>query len=294
MLAAPGLPTTWRTARGALAVDRPVIAGVLNATPDSFWDGGLHQEVDAALRRAEVLLQGGATILDVGGESTRPGAEPVDADAEMRRVVPLVAALLREFPGTMISVDTVKAAVADAALSAGAAIINDVSGLRLDPHLAAVAARHDAGLILMHSRGTVATMARYELAEYTADVAGDVVSELQRAVQRARDGGVPGENLVVDPGLGFAKTTRHSLAVLGGLGRLAELRLPILVGPSRKRFIGDAAGGLPADQRLPGTIAACVLALQAGARLFRVHDVTEVNHGLQLAWAALMAAEGQD
>lgn len=285
MLMAPGVPVLWRTARGAVALDRPVVVGILNVTPDSFWDGGRHQSVEAAVRRAGELLAAGAAILDVGGESTRPGAAPVDASTETRRVVPVLEAILRRWPDAVLSVDTVKADVASAALDAGAAIVNDVSALRLDPALAAVVANAGAGLILMHSRGTVETMARYELADYSPDVVGDVASELAEAAQRARDAGIPDAALVLDPGLGFAKRGEHSMVLLRELHRVVELGLPVLVGPSRKRFVGEAAGGLPPEQRLPGTLAACVIAWMAGARLFRVHDVAEVAQALALAAA---------
>jgi dihydropteroate synthase len=291
MLMAAGTTALWRTARGGLPVDRPVVVAVLNVTPDSFWDGGRHDTVEAAVRHAEALLADGADILDVGGESTRPGAAPVSAHDEARRVTPVVEALVRRFPDVVISVDTVKAEVAAAALDAGAAIINDVSGLRLDPALGSVVADRDAGLILMHSRGGVEEMARYGLAEYSADVAGDVVAELSDARQRARLAGVPDEALVLDPGLGFSKRTEHSIAVLAGIGRIAELGQPVLAGPSRKRFTGDVSGGLPPADRLPATLAACVLALHHGARLFRVHDVAEVRRALDMAWAVMRAGE---
>jgi dihydropteroate synthase len=275
----------WRTARGDVRLDRPVVVGILNVTPDSFWDGGRHAAVDTALRHAERLLDEGADILDVGGESTRPGAVPVAAEAEIARIVPVVEAVLRARPDTLVSVDTVKASVARAALAAGAAILNDVSGLRLDPGLAVEAAGAGAGLILMHSRGGVAEMAQYAQAEYGDDCVGDVVSGLGRSVEAARAAGVPDAAIVLDPGLGFAKRTHHSLALLGGLGRIAALGFPVMVGPSRKRFIGEAAGGLHPEERLPGTIAACVVALLRGARLFRVHDVAPVRHALDLAAA---------
>ncbi|HSJ26304.1 MAG TPA: dihydropteroate synthase [Longimicrobiales bacterium] len=292
MLMAPGVPLLWRTARGALSLDRPVVVAILNATPDSFWDGGRYASTDAAVRRAGELLEAGADIVDVGGESTRPGAAPVAGDDEVRRVVPAIEGIVRQWPHAVLSVDTVKAQVARAAIDAGAAIINDVSGLRLDPALGTVAAATHAGLILMHSRGDVATMASYELATYGDDVMGDVVSEMTATVDAARRAGVNDDALVIDPGLGFSKRSRHSVAVLAQLHRLGALGLPILVGPSRKRFIGDAAGGLPPEQRGPGTIAACVLALQAGARIFRVHDAAEVRRALDLAWAVMNAAGG--
>lgn len=287
---APAVPLEWRTARGAVRLTRPVVVGILNVTPDSFHDGGRHVDPHAAVRYAETLLAAGADILDIGGESTRPGAAPVDSATEMRRVMPVIESLAARWPDVPLSIDTVKSAVARAALAAGAAIINDVSGLRLDPDIAGVAAAAGAGLILMHSRGTVASMARYELAEYGPDCVADVRTELAVAVAAARAGGVRDDAIVVDPGLGFAKTTAHSLALLAGLARLDELGCPIMVGPSRKRFIGEAGGGLDVEDRLDGTVAACVIAAMNGARLFRVHDVAAARRALDLTAAVRAAA----
>jgi dihydropteroate synthase len=289
MQAAPGMPLQWRTAQGMLRLDRPVVVGILNATPDSFWDGGRHDSVAAAVRHAAALIGEGADIIDVGGESTRPGAEPVSAAAEAARVIPVIEALHTRWPGLAISVDTVKSAVARAALAAGACIVNDVSGLRLDPALGNVAAAGGAGLILMHSRGSVARMAGYDLAEYGADCVADVAAELEQAVRRARAAGVDDDALVLDPGLGFSKRTEHSLALLAGLPRLVALGMPVLLGPSRKRFIGEATGGLPAELRGEGTAAACVIGLLHGARLFRVHDVAAARRALDFAHAVLHA-----
>jgi dihydropteroate synthase len=283
----PASPLIWRTARLQVRLHRPVIAGVLNLTPDSFWDGGRHATVDAALRHADQLVAEGADILDVGGESSRPGATAVAATEEEARVLPVIEQLARRWPDMPISVDTTKAAVARAALDAGAVIINDVSALRSDPALGAVVAEAGAGLVLMHSRGSLEKMALYELAEYGENPVAEVAAELSLAVERARRDGVHTDSLVVDPGLGFAKRTEHSLAVLRHLRQLTSLGLPVLVGPSRKRFIGDAVGGLPAEQRLEGGIAACVVALQHGARLFRMHDVAPARRALDLAFAVI-------
>lgn len=259
--------------------------GILNVTPDSFWDGGLHQGIAAALRHAERLIGEGADLVDVGGESTRPGAAAVPAEIERSRVVPVVDALIREWPDLLVSVDTVKADVARPALDAGAAAINDVSGLRLDAALGPVCAERGAGLVLMHSRGTVDRMASYETAEYHDDAVGDVVAELSAALARAGAAGVADAAVVLDPGLGFSKRTAQSVAVLRQLDRLLELGRPIAVGPSRKRFIGELAGGLPVEDRLPGTLAACVAAYLGGARLFRVHDVAPVTRALAVVEA---------
>jgi dihydropteroate synthase len=285
MAVAPAASHMWRTARGTLSLHRPIVVGIVNVTPDSFWDGGRHAAVEAAVRHAAQLIDEGADILDIGGESTRPGATMVDAAAEQQRVLPVIEALAQTLPDALISIDTVKGSVARAALDAGAAIVNDVSGLRLDSDVGAAAAQRGAGLILMHSRGTVERMARYELADYGDDVIVDVARELDEAVQRAHSVGVSDDCIVLDPGLGFAKRTEHSLALLAQLPRLLEAGYPLLVGPSRKRFIGEAAGGLPPEQRLDGTIAACVIAFQHGARLFRVHDVGAVRRALDFAAA---------
>lgn len=259
--------------------------GVLNLTPDSFWGGSRTAGMDDALRRAEEMVEAGADLLDLGGESTRPGATAVPAEEEAARVVPVIRALARRWPELLLSVDTVKASVAAAALDAGAAVINDVSAFRVDPAMAALAAGSRAGVVLMHSRGGVERMAGYETATYGADVVGEVVAELGAAAERALSAGVHGDAIVLDPGLGFSKRTEDSLAVLRALDRIGALGYPVLVGPSRKRFVGELGGGLPVEERLPGTIAACVAALAAGARLFRVHDVAPVRRALDVAEA---------
>jgi dihydropteroate synthase len=284
------VPMAWRTAGAAVRLDRPVLVGILNVTPDSFWDGGRHDSVEAAVRRAALLLEEGADIVDVGGESTRPGATRVAPGDEIGRVVPVIAAISRRWPDVPVSVDTTKAVVARAALDAGATIINDVSALRLDDALGDVVASTRAGLILMHSRGDIEHMARYDLADYADDVADDVARELTQAIERARAHGVSDDAIVVDPGLGFAKRTEHSLALLAQLQRIARLGQPVLVGPSRKRFTGDVSGGLPAEERLEATLAACVVAFMNGARLFRVHDVRAARRALDMAAAVAGAA----
>lgn len=276
---------SWRTAGGSIDLDRPRIMGILNVTPDSFWDGGRHTGVAAAVRHAESLVRDGADVLDIGGESTRPGAVHVPVAEETARVVPLVRACVHEWPHVAVSVDTVKAEVAAAALDEGAAVINDVSGFRLDPAMPRVCAERGAGVVLMHSRGHVDEMARYETARYGADPVADMVAELGHAVARATDAGLGADRIVLDPGLGFSKRTAESVAVLRELRRILDLGFPVLVGPSRKRFVGELAGGLDPQDRLPGTIAACVAAALAGARLFRVHDVAPVRHALLVAHA---------
>jgi dihydropteroate synthase len=280
----------WRTARGVLALDRPCVLGVLNVTPDSFSDGGLHLGVEAAVAHAERMLEEGADVIDVGGESTRPGAAPVSAAEELARVLPVVRALARRWPSLHVSVDTVKSAVARAVLEEGAAIINDVSALRLDPGMGEAVRAGGAGVVLMHSRGDVASMASFDHAVYGPDPAAEVAAELAGALQHARGAGIDDDAIVLDPGIGFAKRTAQSVAVLAHLDRIAALGRPVLVGPSRKRFVGELAGGLPPSERLAGTIAACVAALLAGARLFRVHDVAAVRRALAVAEAVRVEA----
>jgi len=275
----------WRTARGDVHLNRPLIMGILNTTPDSFWDGGRFAALDRAIERVEEMIGDGADIIDVGGESTRPGAEPVSIEEEHGRVVPVVHALAERWPELLVSVDTVKADIAQAAIDQGAAIINDVSAFRLDPRMAEVAAETGAGAVLMHSRGRVDEMARYAMADYSDDVVGDIVRELTERVAAAEAAGVQRDSIVLDPGLGFSKRTEHSVAALRELDRLVALGFPVLLGPSRKRFIGELSGGLPPEERLPGTIAACVVGWMKGARIFRVHDVRDVRRALDVAAA---------
>ena len=285
-LAMPAEPDpAWRTARGAVPLDRPVILGILNVTPDSFSDGGRYTGGDVALAHADALLADGATVIDVGGESTRPGrTESVAAAEELRRVRPVIEALVRRHPELLISVDTVKSEVARAALDAGAAILNDVSGFRLDPAMAGVAAASGAGVILMHSRGGLLEIASYEHADYGGDVVGGVVGELRESLSAATTAGIQAEAIVLDPGLGFSKTVEQSLELFDQLGALQALGRPVLIGPSRKRFLG-AVTGLVVEERDRATAAACALGWERGARLFRVHAVAAAREALALAHA---------
>ena len=277
-------PLLWQTARGPIVLDRPTIVGILNVTPDSFSDAGRYQSVDAAVGRAEQLLAEGADILDIGGESTRPGAVPVPEAEELRRVVPSIAAIVHRFPACVVSVDTVKAGVARAALDAGAVIVNDVSGFRLDPALPALCAERQAGVILMHSRGGAGELASLQLAEYAGGVLAAVITEIGEAIARARAGGISAERIVIDPGLGFGKTAEQNVELLRGLGTFRVLGRPILVGPSRKRFLGALTGrGL--EEREAATAAACALAWAGGARLFRVHEPGPTRDALAIAQA---------
>jgi len=277
-------PLIWQTARGPLSLELPVLIGILNITPDSFSDGGRFSGVDAALRHAERLLAEGVMVLDVGGESTRPGAEPVSVAEECARVLPVIVAIAGRFPAALLSVDTVKAEVARRALDSGAAIVNDVSGGRLDPEIAPLVAERGAGLILMHSRGSAGDLASLEHANFPDGVVGGVLDELALALGRSRTAGIPSERIVVDPGLGFGKTPDQNVELIRGLGALRALGRPILVGPSRKRFLG-ALTGRPVEERDVATAAACAMAWSAGARLFRVHEPAPVRDALTVAAA---------
>jgi dihydropteroate synthase len=285
-LAMPADPgPAWQTARRPVPLDRPIVIGILNVTPDSFSDGGRFTGADAALAHAEALLRDGASIIDVGGESTRPGrTEVVSTEAELRRVEPVVEGLVRAHPDLLVSIDTVKAAVARAALDRGAAIVNDVTAFRFDPAMAGIVAGAGAGAILMHSRGGLLEIASYEHADYGGDVVGGVLAELREALSAATGAGVAPDAIVLDPGLGFSKTVEQSVALFDQLPALQALGRPLLVGPSRKRFLG-AVTGLPVEDRDRATAAACALAWERGARLFRVHAVAAAREALALAQA---------
>ncbi|MDP2471825.1 MAG: dihydropteroate synthase [Candidatus Palauibacterales bacterium] len=276
-------PETWSVCGREIRADRPVVLGVLNLTPDSFSDGGSLAGPEEALARAEQMRSEGADLIDVGGESTRPGARAVAPEQEWERIRAVVRGLAKR--GIPVSIDTTKAVVAERAVDCGAAVLNDVSGLRNDPDLAGVAARAGAGLILMHMRGTPRTMQRD--VEY-ADLLGEVKESLRRSMAVAVERGCHEGQLVIDPGIGFGKSAQGSLELIAGIGRLLDLGRPVLVGPSRKSFIGRVLD-VSVEQRLEGTIAACVTAFERGARLFRVHDVRPVRRALDLAWAVRMA-----
>jgi dihydropteroate synthase len=281
----PAAPTSWQTARGSVFLDRPVLVGILNVTPDSFSDGGRFAETEAALAHAEVLLAAGATILDVGGESTRPGrTEEVPAEEELRRVLPVVEGLALRYPDLVISVDTVKARVARAALAGGAAAVNDVSALRLDPEMGATVAAANAGVILMHSRGPILEVSSYRHTDYGGDVVGGVLAELRAALDVAGRAGIAPDATIIDPGFGFSKTAEQNLLLFDQLPALQALGRPVLVGPSRKRFLGAVTGG-PVEDRDRTTATTCALAYERGARLFRVHDVAATREALAVAHA---------
>ena len=265
----------------------PRVMGIVNVTPDSFSDGGLYLDPGAAVGHGRRLAAEGADLLDVGGESTRPGAAAVDAASELERVAPVVAALAGDAGGPGVSIDTSKAAVAAAALDAGAVWVNDVTALRGDPELAALCAERGCEVVLMHMLGSPRTMQddpRYD------DVVDDVRAFLAERIEAAVAAGVDERRILVDPGIGFGKTVDHNLELLRRLGELRELGRPIVVGASRKRFLG-AITGREVDRRGGGTAAANVLALAAGADVFRVHDVAETRAALDAAEVILGRAD---
>jgi len=252
--------------------ERTLIMGILNVTPDSFSDGGNFLDVNAAVARALKLERAGADILDVGGESTRPGSEPVPAEEEMRRVIPVLEALRGRLK-IPISIDTMKPEVAEAAAAAGAEILNDVSGLRAGPAMAEIARRRRLPLILMHMRGEPRTMQKEPFAR---DVLRDVTSGLRTALGIARRAGVPKSRIVLDPGIGFGKSRPQNFELLARLPELARLGCPVLVGASRKKFVGDVLGGLAPGERVWGTAATVAASILGGAHIVRVHDVAEM------------------
>ena len=272
----------WQTSKRKLFLDRTLVMAILNVTPDSFSDGGRFLELDAALRQAELYVTQGAAILDIGGESTRPaGSRVISADEEIDRVIPVIEAIVKRFD-IPISIDTSKSEVAESAVNAGAEIINDISGLRFDPKIAEVAAKERCGLILMHSRGTFATL-------HTEPPVDDIMLEVNRglhaAVNEAAARGVGREQIALDIGIGFGKTMDQNLELLANIGRLRDEfpGFPIVVGTSRKSFIGKLLGGVPVEERLAGSLASAVIAAGNGADIVRVHDVKETVPAMKIA-----------
>ncbi len=284
------MPATWTVRGREVSLEHPLIMGIVNVTPDSFSDGGSFFSPAAALAQAAKLLVEGADILDIGGESTRPqGAEPVSVDEELRRILPIVRTLAAEHPDALLSVDTVKSSVAEAAIMAGAHIVNDVSAMRLDPEMARVCAQHKVGVVLMHSRGGVEDMASYAHAVFAGDPLDEVMDELAERVEAALESGIARERIVIDPGIGFGKRSAHSLRLLGCLERFTTWGVPVMIGVSRKRFIGELTGLAEPRQRVFGSVGAAVAAYERGARLFRVHDVSATRQALDVA-AAIRSA----
>lgn len=261
----------WQTARRKISLDKTLVMAILNVTPDSFSDGGKYVAVEDALRQAEKLLEAGADILDIGGESTRPNSEKVSAADETRRVVPVIEAIAKRFD-TPLSIDTTKVEVADQAMTAGAEIINDISGLRFDERLAEVAARTNAGLVLMHSRGEFETMHKQQPVE---NILSEVAAGWRSSIKKAESYAVKKDNIALDVGIGFSKTLEQNLELIARLKLLADefTEFPLLVGTSRKSFIGKILDDAPTDQRLAGSLASAAIAVWNGARIVRVHDV---------------------
>jgi dihydropteroate synthase len=266
----------------------PSLMGIVNVTPDSFSDGGQFLDPGRAVEHGRELVRQGADVLDIGGESTRPGAAAVDAEEELARVGPVIEGLAGD--RVPISIDTSKLAVAEAALGAGASMVNDVTALRAEPAIAALCSDRDAELVLMHMQGSPRTMQENPTYE---DVVDDVKAFLEERMEFATAEGVPEERIWLDPGIGFGKTVEHNLELLHRLRELTELGRPLLVGTSRKSFLGKITGA-EVDDRLGGTIASCALAFANGAAMIRVHEVREVREGMQVAGAILAAGDGSD
>ena len=281
---------------------RPTIFGILNVTPDSFSDGGNFISTESAIAQADRMISEGADVIDVGGESTRPGADSVPVREELKRVLPAIRAIRSRWSDVPISIDTVKAEVARAALAEGVSVVNDVSGMSLDPEMPMVCAEAGCNVVLMHSRGTVGEMASYDKAIYGRDPVGEILSELEESIQTAQRAGIHPGRIALDPGIGFSKKTGHSLAVLVELQRVVEKGYPVFVGASRKRVIaelirftaesgGSSSGTTLAtqlvsnDDRDMATVGVNVVAFFAGARIFRVHSVRPNRLALDAAWA---------
>jgi dihydropteroate synthase len=270
---------------GILSEDSgPVVVGILNITPDSFSDGGDFLDPEAAARRAFAMLDEGAAVLDLGGESTRPGSDPVSPEEELRRVIPVIERILAARPEAVISVDTHRAETARSALEAGARLVNDVTALRGDPRMASVVEEAACPVILMHMQGEPKTM---QNDPHYEDVVREVKDFLAQRAEYAIAAGVTPENLIVDPGIGFGKDLEHNLALLRNLDAVVDLGFPVLVGASRKRFIGEITGVQESKERVFGTVATTVLAHEQGASYFRVHDVRANREALAVGEAVL-------
>ncbi|MFZ1699844.1 MAG: dihydropteroate synthase [Pyrinomonadaceae bacterium] len=273
----------WQTSRRKISLEQPLVMGILNVTPDSFSDGGEFLSVDDALRQAEKMINEGADIIDIGGESTRPGSSQIDVETELNRTIPLISAITKRFD-TPISIDTSKSEVATSAIESGAEIINDISGLRWDVAKADVAANTGAGLVLMHSRGSFGAMHAEPPVE---DILLEVKQGLSASIGLAKHRGVADEQIVLDIGIGFGKSFEQNLELLAKLDSIvAEFeKYPMLVGASRKSFIGRILGDTQPAERLGGSIAAAVIAVRYGAKIVRVHDVKETVAALKVAAA---------
>jgi len=258
---------------------RTYIMGILNVTPDSFSDGGKYFGKERAVEQALRMRDEGADIIDIGGESTRPGAEKISVKEEISRVVPVIEALANKVK-IPISIDTYKSAVAEAAILSGASIINDISGLRFDPEMPRVAARHNVPVVIMHIKGTPKNMQKKPV--YKALIP-EITDYLREGIEIARNAGVADDKIVIDPGIGFGKTIEHNLEIIKKLNEFSGLEKPILIGPSRKSFIGRILGDLPVTERLEGTAAVLAIGIFNGANIIRVHDIKEMGRVARIA-----------
>jgi dihydropteroate synthase len=256
---------------------RTYIMGILNVTPDSFSDGGRFLDRAAAIRRAEQMAEEGADIIDIGGQSTRPGSEPVPLEEELRRTIPVIESLSGRI-GVPLSIDTYRAEVARRALDAGASMVNDISGLRFDPEMPKAVAAHDVPVVVMHMKGTPRDM--QENPVYEALIP-EIMDYLRESIRMAGGSGI--DKVVIDPGIGFGKTFDHNLEIINNLGEFTLLERPLLAGPSRKAFIGNILGGVPPGERLEGTAAAVAACILKGANIVRVHDVKEMARVARVA-----------
>jgi dihydropteroate synthase len=262
---------------------KPLIVGILNVTPDSFSDGGQYVHADSAIRQVEIMLAEGADIIDIGGESTRPGSDPVSSDEQIHRVIPVIAAIRKQFADkVVISIDTTLSTVAEAALDVGASLINDVSAGQDDPDMLALAAKRAAPIILMHRLGTPLTM--QDNPHYN-DVVTEVIDYLKSRTEAAMTAGINKDNILIDPGIGFGKRRQDNLDLLANLDKFVELGFPVLLGASRKRFMGAICNVTEPSELVTATAVTTVLGVMAGVKLFRVHDVKENRQAADVAWA---------
>ncbi len=266
--------------------DGPQIMGILNITPDSFSDGGLHENIDAALFKADTMIAEGANVIDIGGESTRPGAEPVSEEEQLKRVLPVIRALRQAYPELLISIDTMSSTVAEAACQAGAGIINDVSAGLGDANMLNMAAANNLPIILMHMQGTPKTMQDNPLYN---DVVAEVLGALQQRIHAALKAGVKPESIIIDPGIGFGKRKQDNIDLLAHLQRFVGLGFPVLLGTSRKRFMGGICNITEPAELVTATAVTTGLGVMAGVQLFRVHDVKANRQAADLAWAIKQA-----
>lgn len=258
---------------------RTHIMGVLNVTPDSFSDGGRYFDESSAIAHALRMTREGADILDIGGESSRPGAEPLPLEEELKRTIPVIARIAKEI-SIPISIDTYKAEVAQKALDAGASIVNDISGLRFDPEMARIVARYEVPVVIMHMKGTPRDMQKNPVYD---DLIQEILDYLRKGIRTAEESGIAEDRIIIDPGIGFGKTFAHNLQIIHKLHEFTRLGKPVLVGPSRKAFIGKILGDVPPDKRLEGTAAAVAISVMNGASLVRVHDVREMARVVKVA-----------